>query len=135
MSRSFGTEMSGISFLTLAAPLGAGLSGSVAGLFGVLLIGRVYTRPGVKRELFKCFQGGTFRERRLARCAGQEVDGFADGHGDTKIEAHPSLIAGRTGHLFEPVGYIRLCTQVEVHIRVDREAVATFLTDTAPLSV
>ena len=90
---------------------------------------------GWKGELFKGFQGGALRERLLARGTGQEIDGFSDGHGDTKIEAHAFVLAGRTGHLLEPVGDIRLCPQVELHIRVNGEAVVAFFTDATPFTI
>jgi hypothetical protein len=71
----------------------------------------------------------------LARGTGQEIDGFSDGHGGTKIEVYASLIAGRTGHLLEPVGDIRLRAQVELHICVDWEGVVAFSTDAAPFTI
>jgi hypothetical protein len=43
--------MSGISFLTLATGSGAGVSGALGRVFGVSLMGRVYTTKKVKREL------------------------------------------------------------------------------------
>jgi hypothetical protein len=84
---------------------------------------------------FKRFQGGTLWVCFLARGTGQEIDGFSDRHGDTKIEAYASLIAGRTGHFFKPVGDIRLCAQVELHIRVDWEGVVAFSADASPFTV
>jgi len=89
----------------------------------------------VKRGLFKGFQGGLLRICFLARGTCQEIDGFSDGHGDTKIEAYASLIAGRTGHFFKSVGNIRLCTKVKLHIRVYWESVVAFSADAAPFTV
>jgi len=127
--------MSGISFLTLATGSGAGVSGGVAGVFGVSLMGRVYTTQGVKGELFKRFQRGTLRVCFLARSASQKIDRFSDGHGDAKIKAHPFVITGRAGHFFKPVGNIRLCALVEFHICVDGEGVVAFSTDAAPFTI
>ena len=86
--------MSGISFLTLVTVSGAGVSGPLAGIFGVSLMDKVYTRVRAKRRVIQRLQGGALRERLLARGTGQEIDGFSDGHGDTKIEAHAFVLAG-----------------------------------------
>ena len=86
-------------------------------------------------ELFKGFQRGLLGEGSLTASACQEIDRLADGHGDAKIEAYPFLVAGLTGHLLEPVGDIRLCPQVELHIRVDGEAVVAFFADATPFTI
>jgi hypothetical protein len=71
----------------------------------------------------------------LARGTGQKINGFSDGHGDAKIEAHALVITGWTGHLFEAIGDIWLCAKVELHICVDWEGVIAFSTDAAPFTV
>jgi len=71
----------------------------------------------------------------FAAVAGQEIDRLSDGHGGAKIEAQALVIAGRAGHLLEPVGDIRLCAQVELHIRVNGEAVEAFFADAPPLTI
>lgn len=71
----------------------------------------------------------------MAIAACHEINRFADGHGDAKIETDSPLIAGRAGNLLQAVGYIRLCTQIKFHVRIDRKAVMAFLADPAPLTV
>lgn len=45
------------------------------------------------------------------------------------------MIAGRTGHLLESIGNVRLCAQVKLHICVDRERVVAFPTNASPFTV
>mgnify|MGYP007034351200 CR=1 FL=1 len=86
-------------------------------------------------ELFKGLQRGLLGKGFLAAVAGQKIDRFADGHGGAKIEAYALEIAGRTRHLLKPVGDIRLGAQVELHVRVNGEAIEAFFTDPAPFAI
>jgi hypothetical protein len=85
--------------------------------------------------LFKGFERRLLRKRALAALAGDEVDGFAHGHHDPKIQIHAAVLAGRTGDLLEPVRDIGLDPQIELHIRIDREAVAAAEADAFPFPV
>jgi hypothetical protein len=45
------------------------------------------------------------------------------------------VIAGRAGDFLETIGHVRLRTEIEFHIRIDRKAVETLFTDAAPFAV
>ena len=45
------------------------------------------------------------------------------------------MITGRTGDFFETVRYVRLGSEIKLHVSIDREAVETFLADAPPLTI
>ena len=75
--------MSGISFLTLATGSGDGASGAVAGVFGVSLMGRVYTTLGVKRRAIQD-DGDMIAEEMAAMF---DEDRVSHQHGNSEPEA------------------------------------------------
>jgi hypothetical protein len=90
---------------------------------------------GVAMDLFECFQRRRLGKGLVAAQAGDEIDGFSDGHGDAKIEAHPFMIAGLARDFFEPVRHVRLRAQVELHVGIDGKAVVASFAHAAPFSV
>jgi hypothetical protein len=45
------------------------------------------------------------------------------------------MIAGGAGDLSEPIGYVGLGAEIELHVRVDGKAVKAFLTNAPPFAV
>lgn len=45
------------------------------------------------------------------------------------------MITGGAGNLLESEGYIRLCSEIELHVRIDRKRVKAFLTDASPVTI
>lgn len=98
--------------------------------------GQQYT-PTERRVpgLLEGFQRRLFRKLVLAGFAGHEVDGLADRHHDTKVQVHASVLADWAGEFLQPVGYVRLGSQVEFHVGVDGEGVAALETGALPFSI
>jgi hypothetical protein len=88
-----------------------------------------------KRELFEGFEGGVLGELPLTSSARDEVDRFAYRHGRPEVQAHPSVITGRARDFLEPIRYIWLGAEVELHICIEGEAVKAFLTDAPPFAI
>ena len=86
-------------------------------------------------DLFECFQRRRLGKGLMTTQAGDEIDGFSDGHGDSEIEAHPFVIAGLARDFFEPVGHVRLRAQVELHVGIDGEAVVASFADATPFPI
>jgi hypothetical protein len=71
----------------------------------------------------------------LAAQAGYEIDRFSDRHGGPEVKADTPMVAGCAGNLFQPVGHVRLCAQVELHVGIYREAVKAAFADTTPIPI
>lgn len=61
--------------------------------------------------------------------------GFPNRHHDPEIEGNTASFADRAGYVFQPVGKIGLGSQVEVHISMNREGIATLQTKALPLAI
>lgn len=45
------------------------------------------------------------------------------------------MVTGGAGNLFQSIGHVRLCAQIELHVGMDRESVVAFFADAAPFTV
>jgi len=86
-------------------------------------------------ELFEGFKRGVFGEGPLATAAGHKVNGFPDGHGRAKVQAHTAVITDGAGDVLEAIGHVGLRAEIKLHIGIDRKAVKALLTDTPPFAV
>ncbi|HKC94367.1 MAG TPA: hypothetical protein VKB81_10165, partial [Nitrospira sp.] len=105
------------------------------GFFGSSLIAKVYTRVGKEGALFEGFQRGFLREGALAIAAGYEIDGLANGHGGTEIQAYTTMVAGGARDFLEPIRHVRLRAEIELHVGVDWKTVEAFLADATPFAI
>lgn len=71
----------------------------------------------------------------LAVGAGDEINRISDGHGNAKVERYAPVLTVRTGNFFEPVGDIRLSSDIKVHIRINGKTISAFHADATAFSI
>lgn len=125
MSRSFGTEMSGISFRGLAGASAGGVCswGWDVSESGIRI---VYTPLGLDDSLFESFQRRLLGKFGGASRAGHKINGLANRHRGPKIKLHAAMLACGTGDVLKPVGHVRLRPQIKIHVGIHRECVPAF---------
>lgn len=90
---------------------------------------------GAEADLFKRLQRGSLDKLSLTPLTCDKVVGIPYRHSGPKVEAHTPMITGGAGNLLESEGDIRLCANIELHVRVDRKRVKALLADASPVAV
>jgi hypothetical protein len=71
----------------------------------------------------------------LTSSTGDEVVGVPYGQSGSKVEVHPTVVTFGAGNLLESERYVRLGSEIELHVGMDGKRVEALLADAPPVAI